>query len=221
MKKQFMQLLIPMFILSHSSSSQTQEFKSPFVSGNLGCFVTSLKDFSKVYDSNIGFAFGGGVGLPLSSRTYLYGKATYFLKSGVPVIYTYSYQNGTIVSVTESRDGGTATFHQWIFNGGIHYNFFLSEEFTLGVDGGLTYAKISETMQSATATLSSTLDAAGALGFFAGLGLERNFSQSPFTVFAEAQYNYIRHDILTAVGNYGGANLTFGLRYYFKERRRL
>jgi hypothetical protein len=213
----FISLLI---ILSASPAvSQTVEQRSAFVSANLGGFVALREDFSKVYDSNLGFAFGGGLGLPLSSRMYLYGKATYFFKTGVPVIYTYTYQDGNLVSITERRDG-TASFKQWIINGGLQYNVFLSEDYTFPINGGITYTRISEEQRSSSGSLSSSIDGTGILGLFGGVGVERNFQDSPFSVFAETQYNYSRRDILTAVGNYGGWNLTLGVRYYFKDRRR-
>ena len=199
--------------------SQTTELRSAFVSANLGGFVALREGFSKVYDSNIGFAFGAGLGLPLSTRMYLYGKATYFSKTGVPVIYTYTYQNGNLVSVTETRDG-TASFKQWIINGGLQYNVFLSEEYALPINGGVTYTRISEEQRSSSGSVSSSTDGTGILGFFAGVGLERNFQDSPFSLFSEIQYNYSRRDILTQVGNYGGWNLTLGFRYYFEYRRR-
>ena len=220
MERRLIPTLFIVSIVCSSAQSQEINYRSPFISANLGVFVSSLKDFDRVYDSNLGIAFGAGIGLPLSSRTYIYGKATYFVKTGVPVLYTYTYQNGTLVNVSQTKTDGTASFHQWIINGGLQYNFFLSENFALGLNGGLTYTKISETMTSVNTTVTSTLDASGLLGFFAGMGLERSFSESPFSVFAEAQYNFVQHDILAAAGNYGGANLTLGLRYYFREHRR-
>ncbi len=221
MKTRVVLALFTVAIVSFPANSQETDYRSPFISANLGGFVSSLKDFGKVYDSNLGFAFGAGVGLPLSSRTYIYGKASYFTKSGVPVLYTYTYQNGTLINVSETKTDGTASFHQWIINGGIQYNFFLSEDFALGLNGGLTYTKVSETYTGSSAAVTSTLDASGLVGYFAGLAVERNFSESPLSVFAEAQFNFVQHDILAAAGNYGGANFTLGLRYYFREHRRL
>jgi hypothetical protein len=212
--------IVSAFILLSQSAvlSQTAELRSAFVSANVGVFVTANANFSKVYDSKAGFVFGGGIGLPLSTRAYLYGKVTYFSKSGVPVIYTYTYQNGNLVSITETK-GGTATFKQWIFNGGIQYNIFLSEDFTLGITGGIAYSRFSEEQRSPASSLTSTIDGTGVFGFFGGIGIEKNFQGSPFSVFAEAQYNYSRRDLVGVVGDYGGLNLDLGIRYYFKDRR--
>jgi len=195
---------------------QSAKISSPFVSVNVGGFITTHEDFSKVYDSNLGFVFGGGAGLPLEKNWCLYGKVTYFSKTGVPVIYSYNYQNWHIVSTNERKEG-TATFKQWIINGGFQYNEFLSEDFTLGINGGITFAIISEQERNSSGSVLSSTDGTSAFGFFIGLALERNFQDSPISAFIEAQYNYAIHDILS--GNYGGVNLSLGLRYYFKDRK--
>ena len=211
-------LLLAATFVENTAMAQTSEPRSPFISAHLGGFVTSLDGFDKVYDTNIGFVFGAGVGLPVSTRMYFYGKATYFAKSGVPVITTYSYQNGTFVSVAETRDG-IATFRQWIFNGGMQYNIFLSEDYTLGISGGITYSRIAEDQRNSTGTVSSSISSTG-FDFFGGLAAERNFAESPCSVFLETQFNYTRREIFILVGDYGGVNLSLGIRYYFKERRR-
>jgi hypothetical protein len=216
MKKQVLCALLLILVAGYSGTSQTKVMRSPFVSINIGGFMTSLKDFSKIYDSNLGFAFGAGLGLPMSSRTYLYGKATYFAKSGIPpVIYRNIYSN----AYSESGDGGRAYFRQWIINVGIQYNLFLSDDFTLGMNGGVTYTRVSETLPIPGTGVSSSLHGSGALGMFGGLAIEKNFLESPFSIFAEAQHNFVRHDLIDQVGDYGGANLTLGIRYYFRERR--
>jgi hypothetical protein len=148
---------------------------------------------------------------------YLYGKATHFSKTGVPIISTFNYEGGRLVSITETRNG-TAKFKEWIFNGGLQYNLFPSEDFTLGVMGGVSYSKIFEEQRSTNGSVSSGFEGAGIIGMFVGLGLERNFQTSPFTVFSEAQYNYSFLRFL-GLGEYGGLNLSLGIRYHFGERR--
>jgi hypothetical protein len=85
--------------------------------------------------------------------------------------------------------------------------------------GGVTYTRVSETLPIPGTGVSSSLHGSGALGMFGGLAIEKNFLESPFSIFAEAQHNFVRHDLIDQVGDYGGANLTLGIRYYFKERR--
>jgi hypothetical protein len=211
-------MVASIFLVSLQAISQTVGLRSPFISGNIGVFITAVDSFDKVYDSHAGFAFGGGVGLPISTRTYLYGKMTRFTKSGVPVIYTYHFQGGALIDVTESREG-VATFKQWIFNLGLQYNLFLSEEFTLGIIGGGTYGRVSEEQRRANGSIVFGIEGATLFGFFGGIAMERNFRQSPVSVFLESQYNYSRRDLVNFLGNYGGTNLTLGIRYYFSERR--
>jgi hypothetical protein len=162
--------------------------------------------------------FGAGFGLPISTRAYLYGKATYFAKNGVPVIYTYNYQNGNLVSITETKDG-TASFKEWIINAGIQYNMFLSDDFTFSINGGIVYALLSEERRSSSGAASLNISAVGVLGFFGGMALEKNFHGSPFSVYVEPQYNYSRRHIVGVLGDYGGLNLDLGIRYYFQDRR--
>ena len=215
-------LLILLFLLLNSNSqlfSQTTEPKSAFVSINTGGFITAHQDFTKVYSSSFGLTYGAGVGLPLSSRMHLYGKATYFSKTGVPVLYSNTYDStGAIIKSTETKDG-TATFKQWIVNGGLQYDFPLSEDFTVAINGGATYSSIKENRSSLNGTVNGGINGSGILGYFGGLSLEKSFPDSPFAVFAESQYNFSRNDILNFIGNYGGTNLTVGIRYYFKGRR--
>jgi hypothetical protein len=211
--KPFSMLSLLMLLSTTTLISQTTDNPSAFISANLGGFITAYEGFSKVYDSNIGFAFGAGLGLPLTNRLYIYGKATYFAKKGVPVVSTYNFQNGNLVSITETKDG-SASYKQWIFNGGLQYNLALSNEFNLGINGGITYTRITEEKKSSN--VSSSLNTSGVLGFFGGVGIEKKFQESPFAVFAESQYNYSRKDIIAAVGNYGGLNMSLGLRYFFR-----
>jgi hypothetical protein len=181
--------------------------------------MSAKQDFEKAYNSRLGFAFGGEFGLPLSAQTYLYGKVTYFSKTGVPLIYTFSQQNGTFVGTTV-QGNGTATFKQWIINFGALENVSLTKELALGINGGLTYSMFSEEYRLSGSSSSSTSTGRGLLGIFAGVDMENRFVDSPISVFAEAQYDYAWPFISIVIGDYGGLNLTAGIRYYFQDSRR-
>ena len=213
-------VLIPILVIISSFSiyAQGENLKSVFLSLHSGVFLTSIDNFDKTYDSQLGFVYGLGVGVPLSTRSYLYGKATLFSKSGTPVIQIYDFVNGTPVLVSETREG-SASYTQWIINGGFLYNFFLCRDWTLGLNGGITYSIVSEELKNNSGTISLSVDGSGVFGFFVGTVLEKNFDQSPISIFFEPQFNFVRNDVLNHVGNYGGFNLNLGLRYYFKERR--
>ncbi|MFZ2323581.1 MAG: hypothetical protein WAV89_07790 [Ignavibacteriaceae bacterium] len=211
---------IILFIMIMNASivfSQKENLKSAFLSVHSGAFLSSISDFDKTYDSQLGFVYGLGFGLPLSSRSYIYGKATLLSKSGTPVIQSYNFENGVPVLVSEIREG-TSEFTQWIINGGYLYNLFLNQNWVIGINGGITYSIISEEQKNINGTVSSSVDGSGIFGFFIGVVIERNFDKSHFSVFFEPQFNFNRSDILRYVGNYGGLNLNFGARYYFKER---
>ena len=205
--------------LVRPSIAQTNQLGSAYVSADLGAFISSRSGFSDTYNSNAGFAFGGGIGLPLSNHLYLRANASYFSKSGTPWWYTYSFQNGVTTLVSKTRDG-SAKFTQWMVNGGLQYDFFLSNLNSFGVGAGVTYTNFSEKLRSANGLGSSDQSGQGVLGFYGGLSGERSFEGSPFAIFADAQYNYARHDVSSVIGNYGGLNLSIGLRYYFAQRSR-
>jgi len=181
--------------------------------------MSANKDFDKTYNSRLGFAFGGAFGLPLSAQSFLYGKVTYFSKTGVPLTYWVSLQNGTLVETTVPGNG-TVSFSQWIINFGALENVRLTKELALGINGGLTYSIFSEKAMSSGGFTTSTTTGKGLLGLFAGIDLENRFADSPISVFVEAQYNYAWPFISSLIGDYGGLNLTAGIRYYFKDSRR-
>ena len=211
-------LFLMMFFISILVFPQNNNSKSVFISAHSGIFLTSIENFDKTYDSNLGLVYGLGIGLPLSTRSYIYGKATLFSKTGTPLIQTYNFVNGTPVLVSETREG-TASFTQWLINGGFLYNFFLDPDWTLALNGGVTYSIVSEEQKNNSGAVRLSVDGSGVFGFFFGAVLEKNFDQSPFSIFFEPQFNFMRSDVLNYTDNYGGLNLNLGLRYYFKERR--
>jgi len=210
--------LVVMLLSSFSTYAQSDNLRSPFISVHSGVFLTSIHDFDKTYDSQSGLVYGLGVGLPLSTRSYWYGKATLFTKSGTPVIKSYNFENGMPIIVSEKREG-YASYTQWIINGGILYNFFLTPDWTLGLNGGITYSIVSEEQKNNSGTIGSSISGSGIFGFFLGGVLEKNFDKSPFSIFVEPQFNFMQSAILSNFKNYGGLNLNLGVRFYFKNRR--
>jgi hypothetical protein len=184
--------------------AQVAEPPSAFVSANAGGFVTTKAAFDRIYGSRLVFALGGALGLPLSPQSYLYGKVTYFSKTSNPATFA----------------NGSATFTQWIINAGAQQNFTVSHEFDIGVNGGLTYSTFSEEIRFNGSNTSSSVKGRGLLGLFVGVDLEHRIAGGPLSVFGEGQYNFAWPIISSLIGNYGGVNLTAGLRYYFKDSRR-
>ena len=209
-------IFILLFICSFSIYSQTQKKKSLFVSIHSGLFITSIENFEDTYDSQAGIVYGLGLGLPLSTKAFIYGKATLFSKNGTPVFRTYRFENGETTLIDETREG-SASFKQWIINGGILYNLLNNRIWILGVNGGITYSKISEEIKNSSGTTSSSVNGSGILGFFGGVVIEKKFDEKPISVFIDTQINITRSDVLSYVGNYGGINLNIGVRYFFKK----
>lgn len=207
-------------IISHYEVFSQSNIPAPFyVSLNAGGFITAQENFSKTYDSKLGFTFGGGIGLPLSSKLYLTARANYFSKSGVPFLYHYEFdQDGRITSITQTKEG-SAKYTQWFINGGLEYKIPLSESFTLYPMAGVTYSRYREELKSSDGSLGSSIDASGVIGFYGGTGLERRLEVIPFTVFAEAYYNFMRQSLLDYTGNIGGASMNVGVRYYLRSKK--
>lgn len=218
MSRNVIRLFILLVLLLATGYGQSVATKSPYLSIHTGVFISSIDNFDKTYDSQMGLVYGLGLGLPVSTRSYIFGKATLFSKSGIPVFQNYSFENGSFVLTSEKREG-KAKFTQWIFNGGFLYNFFLSSDWTLGLNGGIAYTKVSEEQKNNDGSAGFTLNGSGVLGFFVGGSIEKNFGTSPFSMFFEPQFNFTRREILTYVANYGGFNMNVGVRYYFKTRR--
>jgi hypothetical protein len=123
-------------------------------------------------------------------------------------------QNGNPVVIPEGR-GGSATFREWLFNAGLLYNFILSNNNTLGINGGIVLVSVNEQTNGPAGSYSVTTKGGGFLGLFGGVILERKFENSPFSVFGEVQYNLSRNGIISGLGNDGGLNMNLGLRFYF------
>ncbi len=215
MKTSFLLFLCLLAVTDFNLLSQTAHPNEAFVSINTGGFFSAHEDFAKIYNSNFGLTLGTGLGFPVYNRIYLLGKATYFSKTGTPIVDTYNIDsNGKLTKNSEIRDG-TASFKQWIIDGGLQYSFILTQDYAIGINGGIMFSIIREHQSSLNGTLSSAIEGSGIFGYFAGISLERHFTESPFSIFGEAQYNFSRSDILNLIGSYGGTNITIGLRYYF------
>lgn len=210
-------VIFVVLIMSSAILPQEKTPRSVFVSVHGGLFNSALKNFKEVYNSNTGFVYGLSVGLPTSTRSYLYSKATYFSKSGTPIIHDYIIDGG--LYEVSSRKEGTAKFNEWIFNLGFYYKFFPHPDWTLGLNGGFAFCVFNEKQKNADGTISSSTSTIIATGFFVGTVLERNFNPGHFSIFFEPQYNSAEEPVFNNSANYGGFNFNLGVRYYFKERR--
>ena len=204
--------------------SQETNGKSGFISLNTGTFISSIDQFSKTYDSRFGFIYGIEVAIANTEQTYFFIKVSYFAKNGTPVTNDFDYSSGYPIFVKVNKEG-SAKFTQLLMNEGFIYNLFLDSDWTLGLNGGITFCLVSKEEKNARGDTYYSTDASGMFGVFIGAALEKKFNDSHVSVFLEPQYNYVKSNVLIInsttnnvyIGNYGGLNLSAGIRFYFKE----
>lgn len=216
MNKKLVLLLI--LLISSTIIAQVHLRKtSPFISGMAGA---SKVNFSGNDGQNpFSFAFGGSFGIPVPfvKNLFLYARTSYTSQSNFQSFYNTSYLNNT-VQLSEGFTEVNSSFSQLILNGGLLYNFILSDEFVLGVNGGLTFMVINQEARLRTGRVISSIDNERIWGAFGGLIAEKRWDESNFTTFAEAQYNYAESDAFYRPGALSAMNYTFGVRYYFEGR---
>lgn len=214
MKLQLFFYLVAIFFCS--SFPQEKQPKSTFFSTSLGFYRIDDNNFSKVYGSNSGLTPSITLGLPIFSDVYMFGKVTYFYKEGVPIINHYSWENGSLREY--QTQNGEISFKEFIIDGGFFLKIFLSPEYAIDLMGGIVYFNISEKGKTSdNVHISNSPE--GIFGPFLGVGVERNFGKSPFSLSAELQYGLSFPQFFHLDRGYGGISGTMGLRFYFKERR--
>jgi hypothetical protein len=111
-----------------------------------------------------------------------------------------------------------SSFSQLILNGGLLYNFLVSDDLVLGINGGLTYMVINQEARLRTGRVISSIENENIWGAFGGVIAEKRWDDSNFSTFAEAQYNYAESDAVYRPGALSAMNYTFGVRYYLAGR---
>ncbi|MCD6375798.1 MAG: hypothetical protein J7L94_09750 [Caldisericaceae bacterium] len=184
------------------------------ISLNIGSYFPKDEDFKETYKSHFGIALGSTIGFPILDNFEIYGKATYFSISGIPLVYVYTFSSTGVTEEKSYRDG-KATFKQLIFNLGIQYHIFYYRKINFLINSGLVYATNNEDQKSSDGTISYHSEGAVILGFFGGINAERQIGKSNFSVLSELQYDY---SLIQSIGDYGGVSLSVGLKYYFKRK---
>ena len=210
-------ILILFFIigfLSFKMFGQESQNRKAFISINSGCYLPTDNDFSKIYGDFI-FINGISIGIPFTSQDlYFYGKGMYFKKLGTPIIYHFTSENG--VSRTYTTQEGVITINHFLFNVGLQYNFNLSDNYKVLINGGIALIK---SIEESDNPLEYDSNGGGLSGLFLGLGLERKFSTIPLSIFTEIQYNPSFTILKTYNLDYSSINLNIGLRYYFNQTK--
>lgn len=211
-------LLLLILFISFSTVAQVRiKSSSPFISGIAGA---AQINFSGNDSQNpMSFVFGGSFGIPVPfvKNLYLYARTSYASQSNFQSYYNSSYLYNQI-NLSEGFTQVNSSFSQLILNGGLLYNFIVTDEFVLGLNGGLTFMVINQEARSRTGRVISSIDNERIWGAFGGLIAEKRWEESNFSTFAEAQYNYAESDAFYRPGALSAMNYTFGVRYYFERR---
>ena len=165
------------------------------------------------------FVFGGSIGIPVPfiNNLYLYARTAYTSQSNFQSFYNTSYLNQNVHFSNEFVEVNS-TFTQLILNGGLLYNFLVTDEFTLGVNGGLTYMIVNQEARLRTGVVISSVENENIWGAFGGVIGEKRWDDSNFSTFLEVQYNYAESDAVYRPGSLSAMNYTFGARYYLAGR---
>ena len=205
MKYLFTILLFIFPVIAEAQSSN--HLKSVFLSGGIGVVQTSSSDeLTSKYLPNVLFQIGFGI--PISYHLFLYNRISFTSKSDFKA-YTYLEPVNRLVESTSS-------FSQLIYNAGLRYRIFITQDWSLGFSAGITYSLVSNKTNLKGENYQN-LDNQNLYGYFGGIDLEHRFSDSRFSVFGEALYNYIRNDNIYFRDKFSGMNLSAGVRFYFQK----
>ena len=217
MNKIILPLILILFIAFTINAQSYLRNNSPFLGGMAG--VASVNLSSNDGQTPLSFAFGGSIGIPvpLVKNLFLYARTSYISQSNFQSFYNTSYLNN-IVRLSDEFVEVNSSFSQLILNGGLLYNFIVTNEFVLGINGGLTFMVVNQEARLRTGRVISSVENENIWGAFGGIIAEKRWDDSNFSTFAEAQYNYAESDAVYRPGALSAMNYTFGVRYYMAGR---
>jgi len=203
--------ILLLIIFSNGFAQKSLQKNSAFISGMIG--AASISSSGNEGSDPVSFAFGGSFGIPLTKNLFLYTRSSYTSKSNFQSYYNTSYLTGN-VQLSEEFTEVNSSFSQLLFNSGLLYHIPLSEEFAIGVNGGLTFMVVSQDARLQNGTVVSSIDNENIWCAFGGLMVEKGWKDSDVTTFFEAQYNYAKSDALYRTKALNAMNYSFGVRYY-------
>jgi hypothetical protein len=210
-------LLLTFFVLSSVSDISAQKFrkKSAFVSGLVG--VAQVSNSSNGGENPVALSFGGSFGYPITKNLFLYTRGSFTSKSNFQSFYNTSHLSSQI-QLSDQFVEVNSSFSQLLFNGGLLYSFNLSDEFALGVSGGVTFSVVNQEAKLIGGHVVSSIDNETIWGYFGGVMVEKSWDDSNASTFIEAQYNYAVSDAPYHASALNNLNFTFGVRYYLSRR---
>jgi len=206
-------LLLTFFVLISVCDISAQKFykKSAFISGLVG--AAQMSNSGNGNESPVSLALGGSFGYPITKNLYIYSRGTYTTKSNFQSFYNASYLSGQY-QISDQFIEVNSSFSQLLFNGGLLYLFNLSDEFALGVSGGVTFSVVNQEAKLLGGHVVSSVDNETIWGYFGGMMIEKSWEDSDASTFIEAQYNYAVSDAPYHAKALNNLNFTFGVRYY-------
>lgn len=210
-------LLLTFFVLFSVCDISAQKFrkKSTFISGFAG--AAKIGSSGNGNENPFALALGGSFGFPVTKNLYIYTRGAYTTKSNFQSFYNTSYSSGQY-QISDQFIEVNSSFSQLLFNGGLLYSFNLSDEFALGVSGGVTFSVVNQEAKLLGGRVVSSIDNETIWGYFGGMMVEKSWEDSNASTFIEAQYNYAVSDAPYHATPLNNLNFTFGVRYYLSRR---
>ncbi|MFO7444958.1 MAG: hypothetical protein R6W90_01270 [Ignavibacteriaceae bacterium] len=209
-------LYILVFLICFSVSVYAQVNEAPFFSGSLGGHSGSGENIYRNRNAT-SIILSTGFGLPLYNKIFLYTKLSYILRANYSSLEYNNFADEGLSTYNELVEVN-GSFSQLLFNGGLQYNVSLTNDLTLGINGGVTYALVNHKASLPNGSIVQRLDNEGVFGVFSGLSLEKYLEDSNVSIFGEAQYNYARKDVVYFRDKFSGMNFTIGGRFYLSGR---
>jgi len=217
MKKIILLLIITFLVTSTATAQISRPNNSVFFGGMAGAAMINTSDNNG--RNPVSFVVGGSIGIPVPfvNNLFLYARTSYTSQSNFQSYYNASYLNYSVQFPNQFIEVNSS-FSQLILNGGLLYNFLVTDEFVLGVNGGLTFMVVNQEARLRTGTVISSVDNENVWGAFGGIIGEKRWDKSNFSTYLEAQYNYAESDAVYRPGALSAMNYTFGVRYYLASR---
>jgi len=211
--------IFTVFIISISVtciSAQKLHRNSLFFGGLVG--GAQINNSNPGSDGTVALSFGGSFGIPITTNLFIYTRASYSSKSNFQSFYNTDYLTSKF-QLSDQFVEANSSFSQLLLNGGLLYNFYLSDEFTFGVNGGVTFSILNQEAVLIGGQVISSVNNEAIWGYFGGIILEKGLEDSNASIFAEAQYNYAVSDAPYRASALNAMNFAFGARYYLSGSR--
>jgi hypothetical protein len=215
MKMKLLVTIILTTVLVTTISTAQVNKNSAFVSGLVGGAAVSNSEINS--GNSIAITFGGSFGIPVAKNFFIYTRSSYSSKSNIHSYYNTSYITSQI-NFSDEFVKVNSSFSQLLINSGLLYNIYITDDITIGLSSGISFAVINQEAKLIGGHVISSLDNENIWGYFGGLSLEKYWGEEDITTFAEFQYNYANSDASYIISALNAVNFTFGVRYYLGSR---